>query len=54
MLLPYAVAAGWSWLVSGDVAAFNPFERRAGLREGGYVPKPVRRPFRRGDGKAAR
>ena len=36
-LLPlYAVAAGWSWLRGGDPAVHNPFERLAGLADGGY------------------
>ena len=36
-LLPlYAVAAGWSWLRGGDAAVHNPFERLAGLEDGGY------------------
>jgi len=36
-LLPlYAVAAGWSWLRGGDAAVHNPFERLAGLADGGY------------------
>ena len=32
----YALAAGWSWLRTGDVASANPFERAAGLARGGY------------------
>jgi hypothetical protein len=36
MLPLYAVAAGWSWLRSGDAASRNPFERLAGLADGGY------------------
>jgi hypothetical protein len=37
LMLPlYAVAAGWSWLRSGDAASRNPFERLAGLADGGY------------------
>ncbi|HEX4978083.1 MAG TPA: hypothetical protein VFV40_09485 [Nocardioides sp.] len=36
-LLPlYAVSAGWSWLRGGDAAVHNPFERLAGLADGGY------------------
>jgi hypothetical protein len=37
LLLPfYAVAAGWSWLRCRDFASYNPFERHAGLADGGY------------------
>lgn len=50
-LLPlYAVAAGWSWLRTGCVASRNPFERLAGLDDGGYAerrPRPLRKAFRR-------
>lgn len=36
-LLPlYLLAAGWSWLATGSIAAHNPFERWAGLESGGY------------------
>jgi hypothetical protein len=38
MLPLYAVAAGWSYLVSGDPARHNVFERTAGLADGGYLP----------------
>lgn len=37
----YALAAGWSWLRTGDTASANPFERGAGLRRGGYTEAPV-------------
>ena len=37
----YALAAGWSWLRTGDVASANLFERAAGLVRGGYRPAPV-------------
>lgn len=38
-LLPlYALAAGASWLATADPAAWNPFERLAGLADGGYRP----------------
>jgi hypothetical protein len=51
-LLPlYVVAAGWSWLRTGDVASRNPFERLAGLVDGGYVerrPRSILNAFRRG------
>lgn len=36
MLPLYLLAAGWSYLRGGDFAAHNPFERLAGLEEGGY------------------
>lgn len=42
MLLPYALAAGWSWLRTGDPASRNVFEVRAGLVDGGYPERPVR------------
>ncbi|WP_375426680.1 hypothetical protein [uncultured Friedmanniella sp.] len=38
----YAVAMGWSMLQTGDRAAANVFERRAGLALGGYEEAPVR------------
>ena len=37
----YALAAGWSWLRTGDVASGNVFERTAGLERGGYREAPV-------------
>lgn len=37
----YALAAGWSWLRTGDPASANWFERSAGLVRGGYVEHPV-------------
>ena len=36
MLPLYAVAAAWSYLRGGDVGVHNPFERLAGLADGGY------------------
>ncbi|WP_425308208.1 hypothetical protein AADG42_05460 [Ammonicoccus fulvus] len=40
----YALATAWSWLRSGDRAAYNIFERRAGLARGGYrTGVPLRR-----------
>ena len=36
----YALAAGWSWLRTGDPASANWFERTAGLARGGYVERP--------------
>jgi hypothetical protein len=45
LMLPlYFTAAGASWLLSGDFGAWNPFERAAGLTDGGYTPRPTRRP----------
>jgi hypothetical protein len=43
----YALAAGWSWVCTGDPASRNIFERRAGLADGGYHERPIRRAFRR-------
>lgn len=42
MLPPYFAAAGLSWLISGDFGAWNAFERRAGLADGGYATRPLR------------
>lgn len=43
LMLPcYFGAAGVSWLLSGDVGAWNPFERLAGLTDGGYRDRPLR------------
>ena len=43
LMLPfYFAAAGVSWLLSGDVGAWNPFERLAGLSDGGYRDRPFR------------
>ena len=37
-LLPlYVLAMTWSWLRTGSPARANPFERAAGLADGGYV-----------------
>jgi hypothetical protein len=44
----YFLAAGWSWVCTGDPASRNIFERRAGLADGGYQERPLRRVFRRG------
>jgi hypothetical protein len=44
LMLPlYFAAAGVSWLLSGDVGAWNIFERAAGLADGGYADRPLRR-----------
>lgn len=37
----YGLSCLWSWLRTGDWASGNPFERHAGLVEGGYTPRPV-------------
>lgn len=44
VLMPaaYLVAAGWSWLRTGDWGSRNVFERWAGLSDGGYRERPVR------------
>jgi hypothetical protein len=39
----YGAAALWSLLRTGDPASRNIFERWAGLREGGYSERPLRR-----------
>lgn len=36
MVLLYVVLMGVSWLLSGDHASYNPFERLANLSDGGY------------------
>jgi hypothetical protein len=47
LMLPcYFAAAGVSWLLSGDFGAWNPFERLAGLADGGYRDRPLRWPAR--------
>lgn len=47
MLPLYFLAAGWSWLRTGDYASRNVFERLAGLDDGGYTERPLRRVQRR-------
>ena len=43
LFLPlYAVASGWSWAISADLACRNPFEVWAGLEAGRYVRRPLR------------
>jgi hypothetical protein len=42
MLPLYFLAAGMSWLLTGDFGSQNIFERRAGLAEGGYTERPLR------------
>lgn len=38
----YALASGWSVLLTGTPASRNVFERLAGLDDGGYVERPLR------------
>ena len=46
LMLPlYFAAAGVSWVLCGDVGAWNAFERRAGLVDGGYADVPLRLMF---------
>lgn len=47
MVILYVLAAAWSFVLTGDPAARNVFEQKAGLTDGGYVEKPLRRSFRR-------
>jgi hypothetical protein len=42
MLPLYFTAAGVSWALTGDFAARNVFEQRAGLASGGYADRPLR------------
>lgn len=56
MLPLYFTAAGVSWLLCGDIGAWNVFERQAGLADGGYATHPLRSALRRrapGSSKAA-
>ncbi|GAA1610205.1 MULTISPECIES: hypothetical protein [Kribbella] len=41
MLPLYVVGVVVSFLLTGDPASRNPFERLAGLKDGGYVERPV-------------
>ncbi|GAA3979460.1 hypothetical protein GCM10023085_72220 [Actinomadura viridis] len=43
MIPAYLLCAGASLALSGDHASYNPFERLAGLAEGGYEKRPLRR-----------
>jgi hypothetical protein len=47
MIVLYLAAAAWSWIMTGDPASRNIFERLAGLAVGGYVERPLRPFFRR-------
>ncbi|MFI6519222.1 hypothetical protein ACIBF1_26945 [Spirillospora sp. NPDC050679] len=42
MIGAYLVCAGLSTALSGDHASYNPFERLAGLEDGGYRKRPPR------------
>lgn len=43
LFLPaYALACGWSWLITGAYGCRNVFEKHAGLAEGGYRELPSR------------
>jgi hypothetical protein len=55
LMLPlYFLAAGMSWLLTGDFGSRNTFERRAGLAEGGYAERPLRPAFTRRPGSSRR
>ncbi len=43
----YLLGAGWSWLRGGDSGVHNPFERLAGLADGGYPALSARQRRRR-------
>jgi hypothetical protein len=43
----YLLGAGWSYLRGGDVGVHNPFERLAGLADGGYPTVSARQRRRR-------
>ena len=49
MIPLYLGAAGVSWALTGDFGARNPFERWAGLADGGYTDKPLRPSLKRPD-----
>jgi hypothetical protein len=53
MIPLYFIAAGASWVLTGDFAARNVFERRAGLADGGYADRALRSAFARFGRKAA-
>ncbi|MQA98359.1 MAG: hypothetical protein GEV11_28570 [Streptosporangiales bacterium] len=48
MIVLYVAAALVSWVLCGDYASYNPFERLADLEDGGYRRRPLRAVFRRG------
>ncbi|GLZ03032.1 hypothetical protein Acsp03_04990 [Actinomadura sp. NBRC 104412] len=43
MIPLYLVCAGVSLVLCGDYSSYNPFERLAGLADGGYTRRPLRR-----------
>jgi hypothetical protein len=43
----YWAACGWSYALTGSYGARNAFERHAGLADGGYAEKPLRKALRR-------
>ena len=47
MLPLYFASVGFSYLLAGDHSSFNPFERLAGLDDGGYPPPTTRLSRRR-------
>ncbi|MGP4025401.1 hypothetical protein [Actinomadura sp. 3N407] len=48
LMIPlYGVCAGVSMLLCGDWSSYNPFERLAGLADGGYERRPLRPVLRR-------
>ncbi|MEU8803637.1 hypothetical protein [Spirillospora sp. NPDC048819] len=47
MIALYVVCAGASMLLCGDWSSYNPFERLAGLADGGYERRPLRPVLRR-------
>ncbi|MCP9947019.1 hypothetical protein [Actinomadura madurae] len=47
MIPLYGACAGVSMLLCGDWASYNPFERLAGLADGGYERRPLRPLLRR-------
>ena len=49
MLPLYFVSVGVSYLLAGDHSSYNPFERLAGLDDGGYPPPTTRLSRRRSE-----
>jgi hypothetical protein len=47
MIPLYLLAAGLSWVLTGNFGSRNVFERRAGLADGGYTDLPLRPAVRR-------
>ena len=54
MLVLYVLAAACSWVLTGDPASQNPFERLAGLEDGSYRERPLRPMFTRRGGSGRR